>query len=131
MLEQMANPLNADQHKDQAALDRALQARLRVIGLCILAAGLLAATFVAGRTSSGDVISGPDTKRDVYQMEVLGGKSNILATEIREWVGSLWHGKRLAYTLATVSITSSLVCFFLAQSLNHSPALKGRDSERG
>ncbi len=101
-----------------------------MIGLSILAAGLLAATFVAGITSSGGDVSNPDTKRNVYQMEVLGGKANILATEIREWVGSLWHGRRLAYTLACVSVGSSLVCLLLAHRLNHSPALKGRESSR-
>lgn len=102
-----------------------------MIGLCILAAGLLAAAFVAGMTASGDAVSSPDTKRYEYQMEVLGGKANLLATEIREWWGSLWHGRRLAYTLAGVSVVSSLGCFFVAHRLNHSPALKGRGSHRG
>ena len=120
--------MNADQTPDQAERDLALQARLRVVGLCILAAGMLAATFVAGFTSSGGDVSMPDTKRNVYQMEVLGGKANILATEIREWVGSLWHGRRLAYTLACVSVSSSFICLFFAHRLNHSPALKGRES---
>jgi hypothetical protein len=122
--------VNADQTPDQAERDLALQARLRVIGLCILAAGLLAATFVAGMTASGDDVSGADTKRYEYQMEVLGGKANLLATEIREWLGSLWHGRRLAYTIACLSVGSSLGCFFVAHRLNHSPALKGRDSGR-
>ncbi len=122
--------MNADQEPEQAERDLALQARLRVVGLCILAAGLLAATFVAGLASSGGVVSSPDTKRDVYQMEVLGGKSNILATEIREWVGSLWHGTRLAYTLAFVSVGAALACFLIAHRLNQSPALRERDAQR-
>jgi hypothetical protein len=118
--------VHADDTQDQADRDLVLQARLRVIGCCILVTGVLAAAFVAGRTSGGDDGSLADSKRYEYQMEILGGKSNLLATEFRDFIGSLWHGRRLAALLAVVSVGSSLACFFLAHRLNHSPALKGR-----
>ena len=43
-----------------------------------------------------------------------GGTANLLATEIREWLAGLWHGKRLAYTIATLSILIAAGCLFVA-----------------
>jgi hypothetical protein len=123
--------LNADEKQDLAAKDVALQTRLRLIGVSVLAVGLLAAAFVDGLAGSNDNASSTNNKTYEYQMEVIGGKSNLLATEIREWVGSLWHGRRLAHTLAFLSVGGSLACFFLAHRLNHSPALQGRNRKGG
>jgi hypothetical protein len=107
--------------------DAALQSRLRLIGTGILVAGMLAATLVDLTAKPDDGSATADYKRDEYQMEYIGGKSNLLATEIREWIGSLWHGRRLSETLAVLSIGGSAACFFLAQRLNFSPAAGNRE----
>lgn len=123
--------MNAEEKQDLVERDLALQWRLRLIGICILAAGLLCAAFVDGMASARDEGPGTVNKSYEYQMELIGGKSNLLATETRSWFASLWHGRRLAHTLAFVSVTSSLACFFLAHRLNHSPALSGRSGGNG
>ena len=120
--------MNAHETRDQAALDLALQARLRLIGWSILAVGWVAAALVAV-TASGDDATLSDTKRYEYQMEVIGGKSNLLATEIRDFIGSLWHGRRLAALLAFASLACAVGCLFLAQRLNYSPALRDRPKD--
>ncbi len=33
-------------------------------------------------------------------MELYGGKANVLAAELLQWFASLWHGRRLALTVA-------------------------------
>jgi predicted MFS family arabinose efflux permease len=37
-------------------------------------------------------------------MAVYGGEANVLAAELREWLGRLWHGRRLAGTLAVLTL---------------------------
>jgi hypothetical protein len=48
-----------------------------------------------------------DTKQYLRQMQVYGGTANLLASEIRLWFESLWHGTRLAYTVAFLTFFSA------------------------
>jgi hypothetical protein len=123
--------VNANDAQDQAGRDLLLQGRLRVIGCSILVVGWVAAAFVAGMASGGDNGALTDSKRYDYQMQVLGGKSNLLASEIREFIGSLWHGRRLAVLLALVSLAAALGCLLFAHRLNYSPALRDRAKTAG
>ena len=105
--------------------DRRLQARLRLAGAVILLAGLPAAALVyRSAVPDGDsayVKMLNNTKKNEYEMEVIGGKANVFAAEVRDWFNGLWHGKSLARTLTFISIGGSLACFFVAQRLNHVP----------
>jgi hypothetical protein len=120
--------------KNPDGLDETASARKRLLrtGVWILVVGLLAASaayFKAG--SAGDSgalgyeivngqsypISPGDSKSYERQMELIGGKSGVLASEFSDWFAGLWHGRRLAYTLAALSVASSLICFFLSQHL--------------
>jgi hypothetical protein len=91
--------------------------RLRIATAAILAVGLSSAlaVYLAARPGPGNPLgSDPeDSKQYLRQMEVYGGTANVLASEIREWFGSLWHGKRLAGTIATATILlAGAVWFF-------------------
>jgi hypothetical protein len=109
--------------------------RLRWVGGLALAAGLLAAASVYHRTArdpaeiEGTII-GYDvgagyatpvttrmTKKTEVQMEQIGGRANAVVAEFREWCGTLWHGRKLAYTLAIVSTAACAGCFFAARLL--------------
>jgi hypothetical protein len=59
---------------------------------------------------------GYDSGEKAYlrQMEVIGGKANVLAAELREWFDGLWHGKNLAYTTAAFTVLVSLVLWLFA-----------------
>ena len=105
--------------------DRTLQRRLRVAGAVVLVAGLAAAGW-AHRNAVPDYDSAyvkmlNNTKRNEYEMEVIGGKANVFAAELRDWFGSQWHGKKLARTLALLSVGGSLACLFVAHRLNYTP----------
>jgi hypothetical protein len=54
-----------------------------------------------GDTSGDDPT---DSKQYQRQMELYGGKANVLAAELTRWLGSLWHGRRLALTVACATI---------------------------
>ena len=45
---------------------------------------------------------GPEP-RHLRELEVFGGKANILATQFRQWFEGLWEGRNLAWTVATLS----------------------------
>lgn len=119
--------LSAGEKPAVSAKDAALQKRLRLIGVCVLFIGLSAAALVKGAAVAADDNALADTKRYEYQMELIGGKSNELAFEIREWFTGLWHGAGLAHTLAFISIITSVACFYVAHRLGY-PAPASADT---
>ena len=133
----LAPAMGAAEKQGLSDRDRNLQKRLRWMGTGILIAGLLAAVIINQRTApddgaadlvrSGTLLSG-NAKRSENEMKSIGGQANVMAAEFREWFGSLWHGRRLARTLAVLSLGGSLTCFLLAQLLNYPP---GPDSPPG
>jgi hypothetical protein len=95
------------------------QARLRLVTGCILGAGLTIA-FVIYLTASPETEFPPgydvtQTKRYRHDMELYGGKANVLMDEYRREFASLWHGKALAGTVACLSVLSVLSIRFVAR----------------
>jgi hypothetical protein len=45
-----------------------------------------------------------ETKQYQRQVELYGGKANLLALEVMDWLRSLAHGRRLAITVACVTV---------------------------
>ena len=115
--------MSAEKEPAVSEKDATLQTRFRLIGISILVAGLLASVLIDRRAApadeSSDVIMPGNTKRYEYDLERMGGKSNVAAADFREWFGSLWHGRRLAHTLAVLSIGGCLVCFLTAHLLTY------------
>src|SRR5216683_403713 len=76
-----------------------------------------------------------DTKRYLHDLEVYGGKANVLAAEFREWFDGLWHGKRLAFSVAVLTVMAAFAFKFFTTPLPPDPAAtdpKQRDpSESG
>ncbi len=92
-------------------LMRERQAR---VAATIALAGLVAACviYVTASVAPGGAVERPeDTKQYLRQMEVYGGKANVLASQAREWFGELWHGKRLAGTVAVLSLVLAAISF--------------------
>ena len=55
-----------------------------------------------------------DSKKYLRTMEMIGGKANVVASDIRQGFAGLWHGKSLAFTVATFSIVFAAAFWFLA-----------------
>lgn len=87
-------------------LDRS--ARLRILSATILIVGLASAIVLyvrAGQAPGNPLGYDPeDTKQYLHDMELFGGKMNVVAADIRQWFGGLWHGRRLAYTVAFLAV---------------------------
>lgn len=100
-------------------------ARLRFAAAIILLLGLSSAVVVYLAVSNGPnrsqnyefengsayPVAPEDSKRYMHDLELYGGKANVLASEFMHWFDSLWHGKSLAFTIAvlTVLISSGLL----------------------
>jgi hypothetical protein len=66
-----------------------------------------------------------DTKKYLHDLEVYGGKANVFAAELREWFDSLWHGKRLAFTVAVISVITAWAFKFFATPMPSDPEASG------
>ena len=109
--------------------------RLKRIGVAILMLGLLSAILVfvfvgepGGNETAYQIIDGVSYPVDVnntksynYNMERISGKSGVFAADLSDWFVSLWHGKKLSYTLAVLAVVLSLLCFWLAHLFSLPP----------
>src|ERR1039457_2272216 len=97
----------------------AVEARVRLVTRAILAVGFAAAVVIyfvnAAPPASGYELE--DSKKYLREMEVYGGKANVLAAEIRHWFDGLWHGRSLAFTVALISVFLALAYNFFATPL--------------
>lgn len=83
--------------------DRLILTAILVVGL-VSAAGIYASAVSAEANPLGDP---EDSKQYLREMEVYGGTANVLASDLREGFASLWHGKRLALTIAVLTVASA------------------------
>ncbi len=98
------------------------QTRRFLITTVILLVGLGSAVLVyitAGTPSDGVSGNEPEySKMYMHDLELYGGKANVLACEFSRWFGGLWHGQSLAFTLACITILISIGFFFVAGYLS-------------
>ena len=84
----------------------------------ILVVGLVSAVWIylAAAPSTADTLGydPAQSKQYLRAMELYGGKANVLAAELRQWFDSLWHGTRLAYTVACATVLLAGVFWFAA-----------------
>jgi hypothetical protein len=62
------------------------------------------------------LVTPENSKKYVHDLELYGGKMNVLADEFMSWFVSLWHGKSLALIVGCITILISLGCFFVART---------------
>jgi hypothetical protein len=71
-----------------------------------------------GESGARQPVSPQDSKKYLRDLELYGGKANVLATGFRLWLAGLWHGKPLAYILACASILLSFWLIYVAARLS-------------
>jgi hypothetical protein len=52
-----------------------------------------------------------DSKKYQRDLELYGGRANVLLDELRRWLVSLWQGKTLAVTVALISLLIAFLVF--------------------
>lgn len=103
---------------ERGELEGSVAARcLRFAAVAILIAGLGGAIWIYLAAAPADNALGYDpmqSKKYLRDLELYGGKANVLAVQITDWFESLWHGTRLAYTVACAAVLLAGVCWFAA-----------------
>ncbi|HEY1251875.1 MAG TPA: hypothetical protein VGH97_11855 [Thermoanaerobaculia bacterium] len=98
----------------------ATRRRIRLVTRAILAVGFTAALAVyviAGVRPEDPLNEQLTSKKYLHDLEVYGGKANVLAAEFREWFAGIWYGKNLAFTIAALTLLTALVYRFFATPL--------------
>jgi hypothetical protein len=109
--------------------------RLYLIGAAILLAGLLGAgsIYLTAADDQGDAlgyefidgqayaIHASDSKMYRRELERFGGKAAIFADDLNRWFSGLWHGKRLATTVAVLATLLALFFFRAGMSCKEGP----------
>ena len=101
-----------------------------LIGLIILLGGLAGAMLIyltAGNNLTNDLIyqeeggsvypiRPEDSKKYIRDLELYGGRTNVLVTEFRIWLVGLWQGKSLAYIIAFITVLVASGFFYRANT---------------
>jgi hypothetical protein len=102
--------------------------RVRLAGIAILAGGLLAALLIFA-TASDPAASGAgyrivdgqayavdadDRSPEMQNLARMSGQAGVQTYRLDQWLGSLWHGRRLAATVAVLSVAVGLLCLHIA-----------------
>jgi hypothetical protein len=97
-----------------------LQTRLYLISFIILLLGMGGAVliYLTAENGSDSVLGYETSKRYIHDLELYGGKANVLANELERWFVGLWHGKSLAFTVACITLFISFGFFFVARHLS-------------
>jgi hypothetical protein len=102
--------------------------RLRWLTAAILAVGFASAIIIylrAGAAPENPLGYEPlQTKKYLHDLELYGGKANVVAAEFREWFAGLWYGRNLAYTVAVITVLIVLVVRFVTTPLPEDPLEK-------
>ncbi len=96
--------------------------RYRLIALLMLIAGLGSALVIYLTSGSPDASTMAsdfeDSKRYIHDLELYGGKANVIAARFVGWFEGLWHGRTLAFTVAFLTVVISGGYFLVARRLS-------------
>jgi hypothetical protein len=94
---------------------------LRFVAVATMVVGFASAIWIYlnAASSAGDTLgyNPEETKQYLRAMELYGGKANVMAAELRQWFASLWHGTRLAYTVACATTLLAGVFWFTSAAV--------------
>jgi hypothetical protein len=117
-----------------------IKTRLYLIAAIILLAGLGSSALIfltagggpAGESAGGDIylVRPEDSKMYRHDLEVYGGKANVLMDEFMRWFAGLWHGKQLALTITCITVVISLAVFYIARHWSSDSGSLGGDDKR-
>lgn len=101
-----------------------LKTGLHIITAIVLLAGLGSAVLIyltaeneSEENYGYELLAPGNSKRYIHDLELYGGKANVLADKLTNWFTGLWHGRSLAFTVAFITIFISCWLFVVARQL--------------
>jgi hypothetical protein len=88
-----------------------------IILLVGLGSAILIYLTADNASDSGLVNDFENSKKYIHDLELYGGKANVLANELTNWFSGLWHGTSLAFTVACITIVIALGFLFFTSVL--------------
>ena len=85
------------------------------IGLAIVAIGLIAAAAAYVTATADSAADQVAQQREMRELARLGGTATVQTVKFNQWVGSLWHGERLAGTLAVLGLIVGGACWKIGE----------------
>ena len=107
--------------------------RYKLVTILMLCVGLGSAVVIYLTAAGPDEISMVDefeeSKRFAHDLELYGGKANVLANKFSHWFEGLWHGQSLAFTVAFLTVVMAVGYFFVASRLAAHAAAEAADEQ--
>jgi len=108
-----------------------IRTRLHLIAVVVLLAGLGSATLIYVTAQEGQdnaldyemagghvyTVVPEDSKKYMHDLELYGGKANVLANDFLHWFSGLWQGKSLAFTVGFIAIIASSGVILVARHM--------------
>ncbi len=106
---------------------------LYVVATVILLIGLGSAVLIHFSVEAGAHDSAirdfENSKRYRHDLEVIGGKMNVLMDQFCRWFAALWQGESLAVTIAWLTVFIAFGIFLFARHLPTGAAIDGQQPE--
>jgi len=68
-----------------------------------------------------------NTKKYMRDLELYGGKANVMAVNFMKWFNGLWQGKMLAYTVGCITLLIAVVLLLAAYYISSETENQGAD----
>jgi hypothetical protein len=99
--------------------------RFRLISYVIFSVGIVisAVIYITARPPAEHPFGYNPMKTKVFlrELELYGGKGNIMAAELREWFFGLWQGKNLSFTIACITVIISIILWYIGSRKHADP----------
>lgn len=94
------------------------RSRAKRITAAIVGVGLIAAVIVFFTAQPAEEFPlGYDpltNKKNILELERLGGRANVMAAQLTQWWNGLWHGRTLAGTLVVLTLLVAFAFWVMA-----------------
>lgn len=88
-------------------------ATILLIGL----AGAIAIYFTAEDAPENPFSDFENSKRFTHEVELMGGKTALVANDLSNWFSGLWHGQQLSFTVVIITIVVAAGYYFISSGM--------------